>query len=712
MIKFSRVLVLWLIFVSTTNAIAFQDDSSNQDHRLGNLRDLNSYFPFNPPATKEAWEQRAQRVRTDLLVCQGLWPMPTKTELNAVIHGKIDQGEYTIEKVYFESFPGFFVTGSLYRPKNTTGKTVGILSPHGHHRDGRFRSANDTEIENEIKSGAEQFKSNAKSPLQARCAHLARMGCVVFHYDMIGYADSQQISYDLAHRFATQRPEMNAAENWGFFSPRAVSHGQSIMGLQTWNSIRALDFITSLPDVDADRIGVTGASGGGTQTFMLCALDDRPAVSMPVVMVSTAMQGGCTCENCANLRIDTGNVEIAALFAPKPLGLVSADDWTKEMASKGFPELKKLYQMLGKPENVMLHNRIEFPHNYNQVSREAMYGWFNKHLDLNGQIKEKPIEFVPRERLTVFNDEHPRPEGGPALERKLLAHWHNDAQQQLTIALEKDRAEDFRQIVATGTRSVIGRGKENYTGQITVSTPKAEGFRDLQIDVQQFNERVNCLEYAPNLNASREKVIIYLCEEDMHSVAESQREKIAKYSDDGYLVVLPNLIGQSKQNQMNQSRWVNNTRQAAGYAFGYNHTLFKQRVHDVISIAVGLKNEGTKEITLVAEDRNSAIAVAAATQLKGVVNHLVVRTNGFRFHDVDDLRDPYFLPGGAKYGDIPGMLSLVTEMDLYIAGESFEELTLLMRYKESSKSGGELIISNPNNSEPFDISAILEKFDK
>ena len=101
------------------------------------------------------------------------------------------------------------------------------------------------------------------------------MGCVVFHWDMIGYADSQQISQEIIHGFKAQRPEMNQPQNWGLFSPQAESHLQSAMGLQAWNSIRALDFVTSLPDVDATRIGVTGASGGGTQTFH--TQRDRPA---------------------------------------------------------------------------------------------------------------------------------------------------------------------------------------------------------------------------------------------------------------------------------------------------------------------------------------------------------------------------------------------------------------------------------------------------
>src|SRR5919108_699085 len=174
----------------------------------------------------------------------------------------------------------------------------------------------------------------------------------------------------------------------------AELRAQSFMGLQTYNSVRALDFLLSLPEVDAKRIGVTGASGGGTQTFILCAIDDRPAVAFPAVMVSTEMQGGCVCENCSYLRQGTGNVEIAGLFAPKPLAMSGAHDWTIEIETKGLPELKALYRLYGAEDRVMARAFPQFKHNYNQVSREVMYNWFNKHLRL-GQpepVVEKPFE--------------------------------------------------------------------------------------------------------------------------------------------------------------------------------------------------------------------------------------------------------------------------------------------------------------------------------
>src|SRR5947208_11414370 len=351
------------------------------DQRLTETHDIDHPVDFKPHFKDKAdWERRAEALRTQVLVAEGLWPMPERTPLNAVVHGKIDRDDYTIERVYFASLPGHYVSGNLYRPKNKPGKLPVVLSPHGHWTNGRMMWNPDKEAESLLHSGAEQTIAGARSPLQARCAMLARMGCVVFHYDMVGYADSQGIE----HRK-------------GFTDVESVLRLQSQMGLQTWNSIRALDFVLGLPDADPARVAVTGASGGGTQTFILAAVDPRVTVAFPAVMVSTAMQGGCSCENACDLRVETGNVEFAALFAPKPLGMTSADDWTKEMATKGFPELLKHYEFLGAKGNVMLTPLLHFDHNYNYPSRAAMYSWFNKHLKLG---LEEPVVEEDHKRLT------------------------------------------------------------------------------------------------------------------------------------------------------------------------------------------------------------------------------------------------------------------------------------------------------------------------
>jgi hypothetical protein len=212
---------------------ALSPGTQPNDARLQPLKDYDGYFPFEISRTPADWAKRADHVRRQMLVALGLWPMPTKTPLRPVIHGKIDRADYTVEKVYFESVAGFYVTGNLYRPKGKTGQLPGVLCPHGHWDQGRFLDSGRENVRKEIVQGAERFEEGGRSPLQARCVQLARMGCVVFHYDMIGYADSVQISLELAHRFKEQRSEMNTLENWGLFSPQAEAHLQSVMGLQT-----------------------------------------------------------------------------------------------------------------------------------------------------------------------------------------------------------------------------------------------------------------------------------------------------------------------------------------------------------------------------------------------------------------------------------------------------------------------------------------------
>src|SRR5262249_61920687 len=108
-----------------------------QARGLAPPRTLNSYSPFTPPADKEAWEKRRRQVRESVLVANGLWPLPEKTPLNPVIHGKIERDGYTIEKVFFASYPGHYVCGNLYRPAGQTGRPAAVLNPPGHGREGR-----------------------------------------------------------------------------------------------------------------------------------------------------------------------------------------------------------------------------------------------------------------------------------------------------------------------------------------------------------------------------------------------------------------------------------------------------------------------------------------------------------------------------------------------------------------------------------------------
>jgi dienelactone hydrolase len=643
------------------------------DLRLQAPKDLDGYFPFQPPESKEAWDRRASQVRQRILVSQGLWPMPTKTDLKAQIYGRIDRGDYTVEKVHFESAPGFLVTGNLYRPKKAAGaKAPGVLFAHGHWADARLSQATDSELRNEIATGQERFVEGGKSRFQSMCVQLARMGCVVWQWDMLGDSDSQQLSRQLVHSFAKQRPEMNTTENWGLFSPQAETHLQSIMGLQTWNAVRSLDFLLELPEVDPQRVAITGASGGGTQTMLLAAIDPRISLSFPAVMVSTAMQGGCTCENASLLRVGTGNVEFAGLFAPKPQGMTTADDWTKEMSTKGFPELKRLYGLLGAPNQVMLQRGEHFPHNYNAVSRTAFYNWINRHFHLGQQepVLERDYTVSTRAELSVWDTEHPAPKAAdPEFERALLKLWSADSDQQLEN-LASGSPDQYRQVLKAGWDVVLDardpapsgsiawviKDKLDRGGWIQMTGLLRNGSRHEEIPVvfchpKQWNN----------------KTVVWLTSEGksgLYAADGSLIPAVQKLVDGGSTVVGLDLLHQGESSvdgqPLTRTPRVKNPRESAAYTFGYNPAVFTHRVHDVLTAVQYIRGheKPSSQVSLVALDATAPIAAAARAQSGKALDRVALHLGEFRFGRILDLHSPDFLPGGAKYGDVDGLITL------------------------------------------------------
>lgn len=653
------------------------------DSRLGPLKDLNGYFPFQPVETREAWEQKAPQLRNQIRAAMGLLPAPTKTPLNAVIHSPVERPEYTVWRVYFESMPGHYVTGSLYRPKGKTGPLPAVLSPHGHWNNGRFHEWSDKEVRELIAVGAERFLQGGRHPLQARCVQLARMGCVVFFYDMIGYADSVQLD----HRPGV-REAMNTPENWGFFSPQAELRLQSMAGLQTWNSIRALDFLCSLPEVDAKRIAVTGASGGGTQTMILSAIDERIAAALPAVMVSTAMQGGCTCENACHLRAGLGNIEIAALTAPRPLGLTAADDWTKELQTKGYPDLKRLFELLGKADAFQARFHTNFPHNYNSVNRVFMYGFMN---DAFGLGMEKPIleedyEPLNREELTVWTEEHPRPSGdnvGDAHERKLLAQWSEDAQRQ--IEKLDASSDEYRKLMKDGWTAIIGGPSDATTVAVE---HKAEGeesnyaWKTGLIRNQAAGYELPAVALVPLQQPTG--FVLWFTDEGKVGLFDADGElkpAIRELLAAGKAIIGVDLLSQgeflSDGKPLSEARLNLPTgdkpepwQYAAAYTFGYNRPLFCQRVQDVLATVAALRKQhpSVSDIGVVGVGREAGPVVLAASALATEQpTKTAVATDSFQFEQVNRFDDPMFVPGAARYKGIAGLASLVKADQLLLS---------------------------------------------
>ena len=319
----------------------------------------------------QSWEKRVQAIRENMFAGMQ-WDKISKYDgkINFVKHSKKIMNGYSVENIAIESFPGFYVTGNLYRPLRRQKQYPAILSPHGHLKDKRFTNY-----------------------VQLRSAYLASKGAIVFSYDMVGYGESNQVRHEM---------------------PISLL-------LQTWNSKRVLDYLIGLPEVDPQRIGMTGGSGGGTQTFVLTALDQRIKVSVPVVQVSAHFFGGCVCESGMPIHktahLQTNNVEIAAMAAPRPMLLISnGSDWTRNTPKVEFPYIQKVYAAMGKShqlENVHLANE---KHDYGYSKRIAAYAFLTKHLQLDSdtslqenQIDESFIEVLSPEKLIVFTPEKPRP---------------------------------------------------------------------------------------------------------------------------------------------------------------------------------------------------------------------------------------------------------------------------------------------------------------
>jgi uncharacterized protein len=360
-------IILFIVFFSFPISIVgfFEQRYIVGEDHLENLSPL-----YND---KAQWESRAADIRHGILAGAELDPLPDRTPLNAVIHDIRNHTNYTVENVYFESVPGFFVAGNLYRPllvNATTPKPV-ILLPHGHFSGNRFAEY-----------------------CQQLGATFARMGAIAMIYDMVGYEESNQVSHDDDH----------------------------VLMLQTWNSVRVLDFLLTLDGADPSRVGVAGASGGGTQTILLAAIDDRIAASAPVAMVSASSFGGCNCETGMPIRKGIGhpasNVEIAALVAPKPLLLVSVGtDWTQTTPTVEYPFIQRIYGFYNKTNIVSNVNLPTDKHDFSPSKRDAVYRFFATQFHLaianvtlpNGTIGEINNTLESRNAMLGFNQAYPRP---------------------------------------------------------------------------------------------------------------------------------------------------------------------------------------------------------------------------------------------------------------------------------------------------------------
>lgn len=313
-----------------------------EDARLIADRHRDTRFAATKFASKEAVLQRREELRENLLMAAGLYPLPEKTPLNPRYELVGEYEGYTVKKIMFESRPGFWSTGNLYLPHPLPKKAPAILNVIGHWAEQRIHRSKEADYPQQL-------------------ANFARMGFICLATDMIGTVDSRRIS----HEYGKGEKEL-----W-------CSNG---LGVQLWNNIRALDLLCDMPEVDAERIGCTGASGGGSQTLFLALADDRVKAMAPINMISLSFQGGCPCENAPGLRRETNNGEMCAVLAPRPLFLAgSTGDWTREQETAEVPAMWEAYRLFGAEDKVEHYFQVA-DHQYNHKTRRRVYSFFARHL--------------------------------------------------------------------------------------------------------------------------------------------------------------------------------------------------------------------------------------------------------------------------------------------------------------------------------------------
>ncbi len=605
------------------------------------IRSLNDGGRFlSPPHELDTWEQRKRWLRRQILVCAGLWPEPPRQKLNARVFGKELRDGYSIERVVIETFPGFYLTGNLYRPApwvptqnedetrkkqreawkavREQEKKPGILCPHGHWRYGRF-----------------------EPEVHARCKQLARMGAVVFSYDMVGRGDFEPFG----HRFLDEEIRLL---------------GFSLFGLQTWNSMRALDFLLSLPDVDPERIACTGASGGGTQTFFLAAIDDRVKVSAPVVMVSQDMQGGCYCENADSLRIGTDNAEIAALFAPKPQLFVCAHDWTWEFPEHGFPQVQAVYSLYGKPDNAEVAI-YDFPHNYNRSSRETVYRFLARRLfGVSEELtRELPFEPEPKANLTCWTADNPRPEDFVTPEQ-LKEYLRNLTAQQAAQFCPAKAGADWASLAAELRQAfAIRLGLEPVQpsqispGVLEEGTEQWGRWRKIQFGIG-ITPRIRAVELVPAQGGAN-SAVLFVSEQPIGSLRDEvdRWKSFVEEAKRGrrVLVIEPYGVGE------NVDPFREPAEKEIRHFLCYNRSIVGERVQDILTAIAFLKKQ-SRTVSVVGKGAMGLPVLLAAGQAKGLTT-VIADVQGFEYDPQKPPDRTRMLPGAFRLGGLRVAAALV-----------------------------------------------------
>lgn len=592
--------------------------------------------------TQAAVEAHVQAVRKRIR--QSFGPEPEKTPLNAKVTGVVERDVYRIEKVIFESRPGFPVTGNLYVPKGRSGRMPGVVGVCGHSLNGK---------------AAEAYQSFAQG--------LARMGYVVLIFDPAGQGERfQYLDEALKSRYKGSVSEHIQAGN------QQTLVGEFLGSWFAWDGIRALDYLLSREEVDPKHVGITGNSGGGTQTTWLCGLDSRWTMAAPACFVTTFRRNAenelpADTEQCPPhalaLRLD--HADFISAMAPKPVVLLTQekDFFDVRGGEEAFGRLRNLYTLLGRPENIQLHTGSDY-HGYTQGNREAMYRFFNKITGVSDAQKEPPLTIEKDETLwctpkgqiggpgtrTIFDFTRERSQALGKERKKLPSAELEKAARDVLQLPAAQGVPDYRILRSAGRRNYPGKGYCTYAvetepgvhslvtrlfdGELTSRPPRGQTRAVLYVSHLSADEELRSEPLITQLIGEESNAAFYAC--DVRGIGESQPDTcgvnqfLNPYGSDYFL---------------------------AAHGLMLDRPYLGQKVHDLLQVIQWLGDQGHKEVHLAGMGWG-ALAATFAALLSARVTQVTLKHALSSFSTVAETEDYHWplatlLPAVLKHFDLP-----------------------------------------------------------
>lgn len=593
--------------------------------------------------TKADAEAYVKSVQERIRECFG--PLPEKTPLNAKVTKTLERDGYRIENIVFESRPNFMVTGNLYLPTNRKGKVPGVIGVCGHSLNGK---------------AAEAYQSFAQG--------LARQGQACFIIDPVGQGERfQYLNEKLGSRLGGGTSEHNQMGN------HMPLIGEFLGTWFVWDAVRALDYLLTRPEIDPQHLGVTGNSGGGTQTTWLCGIEPRFTMGAPSCFVTTFRRDAENelpqdCEQCPPrvLAHDLDHCDFLAAMAPKPVLIMAQEkDYFDNRGSiETYERLKKLYTLLGKPENIQLHIGPD-PHGYSQSNREAMYRFFGKATGIPAATSEPTIVIEKDADLLAA----PRGQVAELGSRTLMSFTRDKAaalagqrkslrgealQQAVRDVLKlpklPDTPPDYRILRSAGARKYPAKAYCTYG----VET---------EPDMHALVTRLSDEALTSRLPRGLSKAVLYISHRSADSELREEplvQELIAANSDAAFFACDVRGIGESQPDTCGVSQFLRPYGSHyfyAAYSQMLDRPLLGQRTVDVLRVLQVLTAAGHTEIHL-AGNGWGALPAALAAVLSSDVKQVTLKHALTSFHDIathDDYQWPYavMLPQVLAQFDLP-----------------------------------------------------------